>query len=34
MRSIQNIIKKYNGEMTFYYDDSTKSFHMIIMLRH
>lgn len=34
MRSIQNIVKKYNGEMTFYYDDSTKSFHMIIMLRH
>lgn len=34
IRSIQNIVKKYNGEMTFYYDDSTKSFHMIIMLRH
>lgn len=34
MRSIQNIVKKYNGEMTFYYDDSSKAFHMIIMLRH
>lgn len=34
MRSIENIVKKYNGEMTFYFDDPTKTFHTIIMLRH
>ena len=31
---IENIVKKYNGEMTFYFDDPTKTFHTIIMLRH
>lgn len=34
MRSIENIVKKYNGEMTFYFDDPTKTFHIIIMLQH
>lgn len=34
MRSIENIVKKYNGEMTFYFDDPTKTFHTIIMFRH
>lgn len=34
MRSIENIVKKCNGEMTFYFDDPTKTFHTIIMLRH
>ena len=34
MRSIENIVKKNNGEMTFYFDDPTKTFHTIIMLRH
>lgn len=32
-RSIQNVVNKYDGELTFYFDDPTKTFHMIIMMR-
>lgn len=33
MRSIKNIVNKYNGEMTFYYDSSNNTFHQIILLQ-
>lgn len=33
VKSIANVVKRYNGEMTFYYDDPSKTFHMIMMLR-
>lgn len=33
VKSIANVVKRYDGEMTFYYDDPSKTFHMIMMLR-
>ena len=34
MRSIENIVKKYDGHMKIYFDNPTKTFHTIIVLRH
>lgn len=33
MKSIQRIVNKYNGEMTYYFDDESKTFHTILLLR-
>lgn len=33
MKSIQRIISKYNGDIQTYYDDNSKTFHTIIMIR-
>lgn len=33
IRSIQNIVNKYKGQMTVYFDAPTKTFHTIIMLQ-
>lgn len=33
VKSIQNIVKKYNGDMQMYYDEETLTFHTIILLK-
>lgn len=33
MKSIQRIVNKYNGEMTYYFDEESKTFHTILLLR-
>lgn len=33
IKSIQKIIKKYNGKLQIYYDEKNKAFHSIILLK-
>jgi hypothetical protein len=32
IRSIERVVKKYNGEMTMYYEDENNEFHMVITI--